>query len=88
MQAHRLAWRDSSLAATPYLRAFASQLERTRPLPMVPEIEQIVTKVFERGERAARGASSVDEALRALDRDVDALLEKRRWMLAREAERR
>jgi len=88
LPAHRLAWRDSALAANPHLRAFASQLERTRPLPMVPEIEQIVTKVFERGERAARGASTVDAALAALDRDVDALLEKRRWMLARDAERR
>jgi hypothetical protein len=28
-----------------------------------------------------RGAKTVDDALAALDRDVDVMLEKRRWML-------
>ena len=32
-----------------------------------------------------RGDLRVDEALAALDRDVDALLEKRRWLLERHA---
>ena len=34
-------------------------------------------------ESAVRGTVPADAALAALDHDVDALLEKRRWMLAR-----
>ena len=51
----------------------------------VPEWEQIATKVFEYGEQAIRGRLTVDATLAALDRDVNGLLEKRRWMLARRA---
>src|SRR5690606_21747620 len=70
----REAWADPALAGNPYARAFREQLERVVPLPKVPEAELIVTKVFEQGERAARGAASVDEALRALDAEVDRIL--------------
>ena len=83
----RTTWRDTALTNSPYLPAFREQLDRVRPLPKVPEWEQIATKVFEYGEQAARGGRPVDQVLRALDRDVDELLEKRRWMLARRAER-
>jgi hypothetical protein len=34
-------------------------------------------------EEVVRGRMNVEEATRALDRKVDAILEKRRWMLAR-----
>jgi len=34
-------------------------------------------------EEVVRGRMTVEEATRALDRKVDAILEKRRWMLAR-----
>jgi len=87
----RSAWQDSALATSPYLPAFRAQLERVRPLPKVPEWEQIATRVFEYGERAVRGddrsAAALDRLLASLDRDVDQMLEKRRWMLARQAER-
>lgn len=81
----RTAWRDSALANNRYARAFREQLEHVRPLPPVPEWEQIATQVYEHAERAVRGGRSLDEALAALDRDVDAILEKRRWLLARNA---
>jgi len=76
----RTAWADSTLANNRYARAFRDQLERMVPLPKVPEWEQIATKVFEYGEQAIRGRLSPDSTLAALDRDVDGLLEKRRWM--------
>jgi multiple sugar transport system substrate-binding protein len=79
----RSAWRDSSLATNEYTRAFREQLERLRPLPAVPEIEQIVTRVYEAGEQAARARRPIDQTLSALDRDVDGILEKRRWMVSR-----
>jgi multiple sugar transport system substrate-binding protein len=76
----RTAWADSTLANNRYARAFRDQLERMVPLPKVPEWEQIATKVFEYGEQAIRGRLSPDSTLAALDRDVNGLLEKRRWM--------
>ena len=84
LPARREAWEDSALAASPYTRAFRAQLDRVVPLPKVPEWEQIATKVFEYGEVAVRGRVPVPQALARLDRDVNALLEKRRWMLDRE----
>ena len=87
LPAVRAAWNDSSLAGDRRARAFREQLERVRSLPAVPEWEQIATKVYEYGAFAVRGRMSIDEALSALDRDVDALLEKRRWMLDRAGER-
>jgi multiple sugar transport system substrate-binding protein len=84
LPARRSAWRDTVLSRNAHAAAFRDQLERVVPLPKVPESEQIVTKVFEQGERAARGQVTVDQALAALDAEVDRLLEKRRWMLDRE----
>jgi multiple sugar transport system substrate-binding protein len=86
LPAHRGSWNAPALAGNRYARAFRDQLERVVPLPQVPEWEQIATKVFEYGEQAIRGRLTVDAALAALDRDVDGLLEKRRWMAERAAQ--
>ncbi|HYN81265.1 MAG TPA: sugar ABC transporter substrate-binding protein [Gemmatimonadaceae bacterium] len=83
LPARREAWRDTSLASNRYAQAFREQLDRVVPTPKVPEWEQIATKVFEYGEKAIRGRMTVEQALVALDRDVDALLEKRRWLMSR-----
>ena len=83
----RAAWDDTTLANNRYARAFRTQLDRMVPLPKVPEWEQIATKVFEYGEQAIRGRLTVDATLQALDRDVNGLLEKRRWMAERSPER-
>jgi multiple sugar transport system substrate-binding protein len=87
LPARREAWADSALAGDVRMRAFRVQLERVAPTPQVPEWEQIATKVADYSEAAVRGAKTGDQALRGLDGDVDALLEKRRWLLARQAER-
>jgi multiple sugar transport system substrate-binding protein len=65
------------------VRAFLEQLRRVHPTPKVPEWEQIATRVAQAAEQVARGRRSSADALAALDRDVDAMLEKRRWMLAK-----
>lgn len=80
------AWQDSALAGNPRAAAFRTQLDRLRPLPKLPEWEQIATKTFEYGERVVRGVMTVDQAVAAMDADVDRLLEKRRWMAERRAE--
>ena len=86
LPARREAWQDPALIGDSHTRAFYEQLQRVEPLPQVPEIELIVTKVFETGERAVQGGVPVARALADLDRQVDLLLEKRRWMMDREAD--
>ena len=83
LPARKSAWADSSLAGNRYAQAFREQLDRVVPTPQVPEWEQIATKVFEHGERAVRGKQTPAQAMAALDKDVDNLLEKRRFLLSR-----
>jgi multiple sugar transport system substrate-binding protein len=85
LPARRETWRDSSLIGDRHARAFWEQLQRVEPLPAVPEIELIVTKVFETGEKVVQGGQPLAAALAGLDEQVDRILEKRRWMLDREA---
>lgn len=79
-------WQRTDLAQDEHARAFRAQLQRVKPLPAVPEIESIMTAVFQHAETAIRGGASAEEALRALDATTDRILEKRRWMLARQAQ--
>jgi multiple sugar transport system substrate-binding protein len=83
LPARRAAWADTALANDRHLRAFRIQLERAVPTPKVPEWEQIATRLQDYAERVARGASSPDSALAGLDRDVNRMLEKRRWLAER-----
>ena len=83
LPARREAWADTALTADPRTRAFGEQLQRTSPCPMVPEWEEIATRVLEQSDRAIRGAVTPDSALADLDRIVDQLLEKRRWLAER-----
>jgi multiple sugar transport system substrate-binding protein len=79
----RTAWQDEKLARDTYAAAFHDQLERVKPTPKVPEWERIVNEMQLAAEQVVRGGMDVEQATRALDRRVDAILEKRRWMLAR-----
>ena len=79
----RSAWRDERLAGDPHAAAFRDQLERVRPAPKIPEWERIVNEMQLIAEQVARGRMDVDQAGRELDRRIDVMLEKRRWMLAR-----
>jgi multiple sugar transport system substrate-binding protein len=85
LPARREAWSDPLLTADPRTRAFGEQLTRTVPCPKVPEWEEIATRVWEQTDRAVRGATPPDSALATLDRIVDRMLEKRRWLAARRA---
>ncbi len=78
----KAAWQDTTFANNKYTRAFRDQLERVMPLPQVPEWEEIATTIFEHGEQAIRKAKTVDQTLASLDQDVNAMLEKRRYLLA------
>jgi multiple sugar transport system substrate-binding protein len=85
LPARRSAWNDPRLAASPHAQAFRAQLDRVRPPPRIPEWERIASRISRHAEAIVRGSESVEAALGALDREADRVLEKRRWLLAREA---
>lgn len=85
LPARRAAWADPRLADDPRVDAFRRQLERVQAMPRVPEAEQIAIKLQEQAEAVIRGARTSEAALAALDREVDQVLEKRRWLVARRA---
>ena len=87
LPAQRAAWEDTTLSADQAARAFQVQLTRAVPTPMVPEWEQVTTKIMDQTEAAVRGGQASAEALAALDREVDRLLERRRYLLARRGTR-
>jgi multiple sugar transport system substrate-binding protein len=86
LPARREAWGDTALANNRYTQAFRVQLERVVATPKVPEWEQIAARMKDYTEKVVRNAQTMDAALADLDRDVDAMLEKRRWLLARRAQ--
>jgi len=81
------AWRDTALANDPNVRAFGRQLERVVPTPRIPEWEQISLRLQDQVEAMVLGRAAPDSALAALDRDVDRILAKRRWLVQREHRR-
>ena len=80
-------WEQPRLANDVYAKAFREQLERVVPAPKVPEWEQIATEMRLVAERVVHGRLTVDQAVTALDAKADHILEKRRWILARKAQR-
>lgn len=78
----RSLWDDPALANDAHARAFREQYESARPAPAVAEWERIAIAMQLAAERVVRGGLSEDEALQRLDAEVDAILEKRRWMHA------
>ena len=57
-----------------------SQLDRTTPLPKVPEWERISTEMQTVAELVVRGRMTRRRGGREMDQRADRLLEKRRWM--------
>ncbi|HEY7216354.1 MAG TPA: sugar ABC transporter substrate-binding protein [Thermoanaerobaculia bacterium] len=78
-------WKLAGLAADPKAAPFLAQLQQVASPPKVPEWERIANRMAQAAEQVMRGGRDLDSALAALDADVDRILEKRRWMLDREA---
>ncbi|MDE3058737.1 MAG: sugar ABC transporter substrate-binding protein [Bacteroidota bacterium] len=81
LPARRETWEDSTFVNNKYIKAFRTQLEYVKPMPQVPEWEQIAMKVQSYSEAAATKKLTVKESLVELDRDVDRILDKHRWMV-------
>lgn len=81
----RSAWKCPDLATSARARSFKTQLERVASTPKIPEWERIAGKIVHYAEKAVRGELTEEQALTALDEDVDRILEKRRWLLRKRA---
>ena len=81
----RSAWSRAPLAGDLRARAFATQLERAKPSPAVPEWERIAQEMQLVASRAVHDRWSIEQATDVLDARVDGFLAKRRWMLERAA---
>jgi multiple sugar transport system substrate-binding protein len=83
LPSRRSTWKHPDLIAAHHARAFRIQLERVIPAPQIPEWERIADKIAHYAELAVRNELTANEALAALDRDVDLILAKRRWLMDR-----
>ncbi len=81
----RSTWERPGLRQDTLAVAFRDQLERVKPVPKVLEWERIVQEMRLATERVVRGGVAQDRAVAELDARVDAILEKRRWVMDREA---
>src|SRR5690606_4013132 len=84
LPARRSAWQQARLSEDKHFRAFHQQMAHVKPLPPVPEWERIAIELTKVAEQAIHGDIPVERALAVLDRRVDAMLEKRRWLIARQ----
>ncbi|MFC0633105.1 sugar ABC transporter substrate-binding protein [Brevundimonas balnearis] len=85
LPARQSAWSAPTVANDPMLQPFRAQLARAEAVPKVPEWERIVTEMQIVAERMVRGEHTPEAAAAEIDRRTDRLLEKRRWMLERDA---
>ncbi|HEY9766302.1 MAG TPA: extracellular solute-binding protein, partial [Chroococcales cyanobacterium] len=77
------AWKDPQLARDTEILAFYRQLQDARPTPKLPEWEQLADKLGVWVEKAVYGKVDTCKAMAGLSRDLDQVLEKRRWLKAR-----
>ncbi len=81
LPANIYSWGDSSLKDDPYMNAFFIQLQNLKSPPKVAEWEQIATKMMEFVELASLRNVPTIEIINSLNKEVDKILEKRRWIV-------
>ncbi len=84
LPAVRAAWHTPEIENDRETGAFYRQLETAMPTPRIADWEQVAVKMQEHLEQVIYRRMSLEEAVVKLDRDVDRILEKRRWLLARD----
>ena len=77
------AWAAPEMIDDAASQAFARQIAHSVPAPAVPEWERIVTEVQLVAEHMVRGEYGVDAATTEMNKRVDHILEKRRWLVDR-----
>ena len=76
-------WALPKLAADAQARAYREQLALAKAVPPVPEWERIVQEMQNLAAHAAHDGTSAEATAAAIDRVVDGILEKRRWIRSR-----
>jgi multiple sugar transport system substrate-binding protein len=76
-------WRAAELSQNERAQAFLKQLQHVASTPKIPEWERIAAKIARYGEAVIRDEKRLDDALVQLDNEVNKILEKRRWLLAK-----
>ncbi len=77
------AWRAPEMTRDPTAAVFGAAVRASVAPPAVPEWERITVEVQLVAEQMVRGRFTVDGAAAEMDRRVDHLLDKRRWLLDR-----
>ncbi len=77
----RSVWQSAALRDDPLAAAFGEQLERVKSTPKVLEWERIAQQMRVVTEQVVRGGLPQDKAVQQLDRQVDDILAKRRWIV-------
>jgi multiple sugar transport system substrate-binding protein len=85
LPARRSAWASCDVGRDRRTAAFRTQLESVVATPKVPEWERIASRLMHYLELTVRGEVPLDDALGRLDREVDGILAKRRWLRSGEA---
>lgn len=78
------AWQAPELQRDREVQAFYEQLQHVHPTPKIAEWEQIAVKLQEHLLRVIFGEVTLERAVQDLNRDVNRILEKRRWLLSKE----
>ena len=82
LPAVKSAWMDSIFVNDKFLKVFYTQFLNVKATPKIAEWEQIAfSKIQQYAEYTVREVMTVDEALAALDKDINEILKKRRWLL-------
>jgi len=84
LPAVKQAWADSVLFGNPKVQAFYQQLEFAHPAAKIPEWEQIIDKIGTWTERVIFDTRTLDEALEGMMQDINRILDKRRWLYAKQ----
>ena len=77
-------WKTDEIQRDPQMKAFYEQLLSVEATPKISEWEQIAVKIQEHLEAVIFGKITLEESVQRLNRDVDKILEKRRWLLEKQ----
>jgi multiple sugar transport system substrate-binding protein len=83
LPAVKAAWNTDEIQKDQEMAAFYTQLEHVVPTPKIAEWEQVAVKIQEHLEQVIFGRISLEQAVINLNRDVNRILEKRRWLLSK-----
>jgi len=83
LPAVKAAWNADEIQQDQQMAAFYTQLEHVVPTPKIAEWEQVAVKIQEHLEQVVFGRISLEQAVVNLNKDVDRILKKRRWLLSK-----